>query len=148
MSILCRVSCKIISRPLICQKLATLQDVARLLLMVPIEPWRNSTPFFGAEAFCTTKIYDFSIMPHSGLKLNSMAFELFQFKLELRNTSPQYIFSNCQELDVPNPTEVFQHNLPLLQHTLQCFSANYNMQLLEKHYSIPLLIIICCYKII
>ena len=24
--------------------------------MVPIEPWRNSTPFFGAVAFCTTKI--------------------------------------------------------------------------------------------
>ena len=30
--------------------------VARLLLMVPIEPWQNSTPFFGAVAFCTTKI--------------------------------------------------------------------------------------------
>ena len=27
--------------------------------MVPIEPWRNSTPFFGAVAFCTTKIDDF-----------------------------------------------------------------------------------------
>ena len=24
--------------------------------MVPIEPWRNSTPLFGAVAFCTTKI--------------------------------------------------------------------------------------------
>ena len=32
--------------------------VARLLLMVPIEPWRNSTQFFGAVAFCTTKIDD------------------------------------------------------------------------------------------
>ena len=34
-------------------------DAARLLLMVPIEPWRNSTPFFGAAVFCTTKIDDF-----------------------------------------------------------------------------------------
>ena len=51
----------------------TLYDVARLLLMILIEPWRNSTPFFGAEAFCTTKFDDFSTMPHSGLKWNSMA---------------------------------------------------------------------------
>ena len=27
--------------------------------MVPIEPWRNSTPDFGAAAFCTTKNDDF-----------------------------------------------------------------------------------------
>ena len=37
----------------------TSYDVARLLVMVPLEPWRNSTPFFGAAAFCTTKIGDF-----------------------------------------------------------------------------------------
>ena len=37
----------------------TSNDIARLLLMVPLEPWRNSTPFFGAAAFCTTKIDDF-----------------------------------------------------------------------------------------
>ena len=37
----------------------TSYDVARLILMVPSEPWRNSTPFFGAAAFCTTKIDDF-----------------------------------------------------------------------------------------
>ena len=37
----------------------TLGDVARLLLLVPLEPWRNYTPFFGAAAFCTTKIDDF-----------------------------------------------------------------------------------------
>ena len=36
----------------------TSNDIARLLLMVPLEPWRNSTPFFGAPAFCTTKIDD------------------------------------------------------------------------------------------
>ena len=24
--------------------------------MTPMEPWRNSTPFFGAAAFCMTKI--------------------------------------------------------------------------------------------
>ena len=34
-------------------------DVARLLLMAPIDPWRNSTPDFGAVAFCTTNIEDF-----------------------------------------------------------------------------------------
>ena len=34
-------------------------DVARLLLIVPLEPWQNSTPIFGAAAFCTTKIGDF-----------------------------------------------------------------------------------------
>ena len=27
--------------------------------MVPIEPWRNSTPVFGAAAFCTTNIDNF-----------------------------------------------------------------------------------------
>ena len=37
----------------------TSYDVARLLLMVPIELWRNSTIFFGAAAFCTSKIEDF-----------------------------------------------------------------------------------------
>ena len=37
----------------------TSYDVARLLLMVPIEPWQNSTPFFGAATFCATKIDDF-----------------------------------------------------------------------------------------
>ena len=34
-------------------------DVARLLLMVPLEPWQNSTPFFGAAALCATKIDNF-----------------------------------------------------------------------------------------
>ena len=34
-------------------------DVARLLLMAPIDPWQNSTPDFGAVAFCTTNIEDF-----------------------------------------------------------------------------------------
>ena len=43
----------------VARRRATLYDVARLLLMVPLEPWRNSTPFFGAAAFCTTKIGDF-----------------------------------------------------------------------------------------
>ena len=37
----------------------TLCDVARLHLMVQLEPWQNSTPFFGAAAICTTKIDDF-----------------------------------------------------------------------------------------
>ena len=33
-------------------------DVARLLLMAPRDPWQNSTPDFGAVAFCTTNIED------------------------------------------------------------------------------------------
>ena len=37
----------------------TSYDVARLLLMVPIEPWQNSTPLFGAAAVCATKIDNF-----------------------------------------------------------------------------------------
>ena len=37
----------------------TSYDVAILLLMVRIELWRDSTPVFGAAAFCTTKIEDF-----------------------------------------------------------------------------------------
>ena len=37
----------------------TSYGVARLLLMVPMEPWQNSTQVFGAAAFCTTKIDDF-----------------------------------------------------------------------------------------
>ena len=41
--------------PAIRKPRATSNDIAILLLMVPIEPWRNSTPFFGAAAFCTTK---------------------------------------------------------------------------------------------
>merc|ERR1712173_467511 len=36
--------------------------------MVPLEPWRNSNPFFGSAAFCTTKIGDFS----TSLTLNSL----------------------------------------------------------------------------
>ena len=41
----------------------TSYGVARLLLMVPLEPWRNSTPVFGAAAFCTTKIGNFRTSP-------------------------------------------------------------------------------------
>ena len=43
----------------VARRRATSYDVVRLLLMVPLVPWRNSTPFFGAAAFCTTKIGDF-----------------------------------------------------------------------------------------
>jgi len=34
-----------------------------LLLIAPIDLWRNSTPFFGAVAFCTTKTVDFRRRP-------------------------------------------------------------------------------------
>ena len=33
-------------------------NVGRLLLIAQMEPWRNSTTFFGAVAFCTAKIED------------------------------------------------------------------------------------------
>ena len=36
----------------------TSYNVARLLLMAPIDPWRNATSVFGAVAFCTTNIED------------------------------------------------------------------------------------------
>ena len=49
--------CEVISLPLIFRKSATSLDV--VLLMVPIEPWQNCTPFFGAVAFCMKKLYDF-----------------------------------------------------------------------------------------
>merc|ERR1712212_479896 len=37
----------------------TSHGLASLLLMLQLEPWQNSTPFFGAAAFCTTKNGDF-----------------------------------------------------------------------------------------
>ena len=41
----------------------TSYNIARLLLMALIKPWQNSTPFFGAVVFCTTKIDDFKRQP-------------------------------------------------------------------------------------
>ena len=43
----------------IVQRRQTSYDIARILLMVPFEPWENFTPFFGAAAFCTTEIDNF-----------------------------------------------------------------------------------------
>ena len=54
----CVVNFLITSRD-VARRRQTLYDVVRLLMMVPIELWRNSTPVFGAAAFCTTKIEDF-----------------------------------------------------------------------------------------
>ena len=34
-------------------------NVARILLMTPIVPWQNFTPFLGAAAHCSTKIDNF-----------------------------------------------------------------------------------------
>ena len=69
----------------------TSHDVARLLLMVPIEPWQNSTPVFGAAAFCTTKIDDFRASLTSPLrslrwprsKVGDAIIEVFQNRTEL-----------------------------------------------------------------
>ena len=33
--------------------------LAEIHILIIIELWQNSTPIFGAAAFCTTKIYDF-----------------------------------------------------------------------------------------
>ena len=41
------------------RRFQTSYEVARLLLMVPIELQQNSTPVFGAAVFCTTKIDNF-----------------------------------------------------------------------------------------
>ena len=40
-----------------------LYDVAILHLITPLDFWQNSTPFFGAAAFCKTKIGDFIRRP-------------------------------------------------------------------------------------
>ena len=39
----------------------TSYDVARLRLMAPMGRWRNSNPFFGAAALCTSKIDGFTV---------------------------------------------------------------------------------------
>ena len=44
--------------------------------MVPLEPWQNSTPFFGMAAFCTTKIDNFRASSKStSLHLNNRLFD-------------------------------------------------------------------------
>ena len=53
------VVCHYKKRVDIARRRQTPYDVARLHLIVPMEPWQNFTPFFGAAAFCTTKIDDF-----------------------------------------------------------------------------------------
>jgi len=40
-----------------------LHDVAELLLIALIDPWQNSTPFFGAAALCLTKFNNFRRKP-------------------------------------------------------------------------------------
>ena len=50
-------------------------DVARLQLMSPMGLWPNSTPFFGAAAFCTTKIDRFRAQAID----HSVLFSLYQF---------------------------------------------------------------------
>ena len=53
------VVCHYKKRVDVARRRQTPYDVARLHLIVPMEPWQNFTPFFGAAAFCTTKIDDF-----------------------------------------------------------------------------------------
>ena len=57
-----------VGRPKTLRRRQTSYDVARLLLMVPVALWQNSTPFFGAAAFCTTKIDDFRASMTSPLR--------------------------------------------------------------------------------
>ena len=40
-------------------------DVAWLQQIAPIEFWQNSTPFFGAALFCTSKIDNFRRLPQT-----------------------------------------------------------------------------------
>ena len=53
------LSCQIFFGHVLQHRRQTSSDVARLLLMAPIDPWQNFTPIFGAVAFCTTNIKDF-----------------------------------------------------------------------------------------
>ena len=70
----------------------TSYDVARLLLMAPIDPWRNSTPVFGAVAFCTTNIEDFRTL------LTSTSSTILQ-KRSLRWTSSKRKIMQVIEVD-------------------------------------------------
>ena len=53
------VVCHYKKRVDVARRRQTPYDVAILHLIVPMEPWQNFTPFFGAAAFCATKIDDF-----------------------------------------------------------------------------------------
>ena len=52
------VSFKVITR-----RRQSLYDVARLHMTAPMDFWQNSIPFFGAAAFCVTKIGNFIKLP-------------------------------------------------------------------------------------
>ena len=70
----------------------TSYDVARLLLMAPIEPWQNSTPIFGAVVFCTINIEDFRT------PLMSTSSTILQ-KMSLRWTSSKRKMMEVIEVD-------------------------------------------------
>ena len=72
-------------------------DVARLLLMVPIDPWRNSTPDFGAVAFCTTNIKDFRTPLTSTSSTISLTYS--SYKRSLRCTSLKRKIMEVIEVD-------------------------------------------------
>ena len=79
----------------------TSRDVATLILMVPIEPWRNSTPIFGAVAFCTTKIDDFGALKYFWITIFfNGTFFLTQMFLTPYFSEPKMfkssLFCNCQ----------------------------------------------------
>ena len=64
----CCCSCSCCSSPHykvcdITRRRQTLYEVARLCLMAQMDLWQNSTPFFGAAAFCTPKIDNFRAAP-------------------------------------------------------------------------------------
>ena len=71
--------------------------------MVPIEPWRNSTPIFGAAAFCTTKTDDFRASltlllrslgwPRSKVKMHNVG-TVPTFKMHNVGTVPTYRMHN------------------------------------------------------
>ena len=47
--------------------------------MVPIESWPNSTPFFGAVAFCTTKIDNFKQHTNAGVTYSACIIPPWQY---------------------------------------------------------------------
>ena len=79
--------------------------------MSPMEPWRNSTPFFGAAAFCTINTDDLNTSEPSYLPLNPVSVTQFN-KLtdsDLTKTQPSSSLSTLST-DQKNLTKFEQEN--------------------------------------
>jgi len=111
----------------IARRRQTTYDVARLLLMVPLEPWQNSTPFFGAAAFCTTKIGDF----RTSSTLSSLTTWLRRplRKDQLRGTAADFCTGLLARASTSN--EIFQTKILAWVSTLQLSTQYKNLKKLS-----------------